>query len=471
MRFKSLIAISVLGVGMLGCMEEELIVDENPTQVSSVEFASNSVAFSSIEKLAMIRVRLDKKSNQKGTVDIRLGGDAQHNQDYILNQIVSNGIFTLDIDDGDEYAEFMIIRLESKSTNTLGIEFWLENPSNGFVLGESTSTFVILPDLDSANSTAVVNFTDSYVVLSEGIGASTTINIPICGTVTQSDIIRISVQHPTGIEYDKNYQSVPAVVLNEIALEVLPGATSLSFQLEPVNDNRILGSYELAFTLVGSTQISIGSNSSLQIRIEEDDDLEVSVNSIAELRNRFDQSSGDFWLGEDYYIEGVITSSTNVLHNRVAYIQDGTAGIALMFSSANKLAYGTRVRLNLKDGSGQVINDQKAITGINDLSGVIMDEYVQVSAETISIEQLHTGAFEGKKVRIDGISFPEANNLATFLGSKRFSDTSGRSALLTTYEGAEFAEYQLPDCKVSVVGIVGDWGRLQPQVFSTDIIR
>jgi hypothetical protein len=134
-----------------------------------------------------------------------------------------------------------------------------------------------------------------------------------------------------------------------LILDAIPGADTVSFKIIPVDDNLVLGSYEVMFSLHSTTgQLKKGTNTEFVVRIEEDDNNQVEVHTIAELRNMFNEFEGEFWLGLDYFIEGVITSRSNVANNKTAYIQDNTGGIMLMFTVQNYLKLGDKVRINLE---------------------------------------------------------------------------------------------------------------------------
>ncbi len=99
---------------------------------------------------------------------------------------------------------------------------------------------------------------------------------------------------------------------------------------------------------------------------------------------------------------------------------------------------GDHVQLNLKGATGALINGQKGMMDVNDLVGIKIAEKVYVQPEIITFEGLHSGLYQGKKVRIDNVFFPQANGVRTFEGNWAISnDHSG--ATVTTYSGAEFS--------------------------------
>ena len=377
-----------------------------------------------------------------------------------------NGVILLDILREKQSAQFTLFRsglYHAEKTINLN----LENPTDGFILGNQFSSSVKLLKhfVDS------INFSDVFIHISEFEINGYDIEMNLAGSITNTEQVTIEILNPEGSLYGTHFNTNPAAANNELVLNVVPGMKKLSFKIIPVNDNIIRGTYEVLFRIsVATGRLQTGTFNELIVRVEEDDDNEAVIHTIAELKNMFSEHTGEFWLGDDYLIEGIITSGSNVVNNKTAYIQDATGGIMLMFTIQNYLKMGDKVKINLKGGSGNNINGQRAIFGIRDMLGIKLAENQVVLPEVISLEQLATGNYEGKRVRINNVSFPDANGTNTFKG--QWPITSGTTgSIVTTYSSAPFSNIILPQGNLSVSGIVGDWGRILPQVYNQDIIK
>ena len=376
---------------------------------------------------------------------------------------------TLNISKGDSLVSFKVISLEEgpHDANTW-INFLIKGISEEFEIGEAQSHTVQLQQIDQETE-VVINFSETFVHISENEPNPFEIRMDITGSINHSDRVIIRIQAPDNITYGSRYRTLPGAVLQEINLDVIPGSTQISFLIEPINDYAILGNYDIHFTLIGSEQIKAGEFSQLQVRIEEDDNIPVAIHSIADLKALFEYHTGLFWIPDDYFIEGVITSGSNVSNLKHAYIQDSTGGILLRFVVAHQFAAGDQVRLNLKGATGQRINEQKAIFDLTDLTGILVKSGVIVQPKTITLDQLHSGEFSGLKVRINDVFFPDSAPGMTFLGNRRIQGVD-KTAIIMTTEHASFANVALPTRSFSIIGIVGDWGYLMPQDLASDII-
>ena len=458
----SLIAL-ILALGFTGCTKEP--GDDTPDP-SSINFLVLSDSIYHTDDSLVVELKLHRQADIDGHVSVRLSGDAVPGQDFTTNPLAVNGIITLEILKGTQSAQFIISRSGPYLTEKT-INLSIENPTDGFMLGNQVSSSVKLLKhyVDS------INFSDVFIHISEFESNGYEIEMNLSGSNTQTEQVTVEIINPEGSVYGTHYNTDPAAVQNGLVMDVVPGMTKVSFKIIPVNDNIIRGTYEVLFRISATTgRLQKGTFNELVVRVEEDDHSEAVIHTITELKTKFSEHTGEFWLGDDYFIEGIITSANNVVNNKTAYIQDATGGIMLMFTIQNYLKMGDKVKINLKGGSGNNINGQKAIFGIQDMLGIKLAEDQVVLPEVISFEQLATGNYEGKRVRINNVSFTNANGSNTFKGNWNImSGTSG--SIVTTYSTAPFSNNILPQGNLSVTGIVGDWGRILPQIYTTDIIQ
>uniref|UniRef100_UPI0035697FE2 DUF5689 domain-containing protein n=1 Tax=Zeaxanthinibacter enoshimensis TaxID=392009 RepID=UPI0035697FE2 len=142
----------------------------------------------------------------------------------------------------------------------------------------------------------------------------------------------------------------------------------------------------------------------------------------------------------------------------------------IRFFLARNFKIGDKIRLNLKSATGTYFNGQKSIDQVNPEGSVLISENMIVQAEEITLDQLLSGDYEGKRVLVRNVSFVNADGNITFLGSRTITDDV-RVASVITYASAAFSNTVLPAEQVSISGIVGDWGRIMPQQYSQDIIK
>jgi|GEM_PF-1964194 len=463
----------VLGIGVLGCVDEnELEPGLEPVSKTSIDFVDKDLFIESAGDSLPLGISLDQMPTTDGQVSIQLGGTARYGLDYTTNPSAEDGVIELPILKGKQFYEVAVYRSSTLDTTDRQVSLTLLNPSEAFQLGtEKVSNMHLVKSLsEEPNNSegAEVNFADSFVHLMEG--EDYLIELTIEGSVEHTVPLTISIV-TDGRVYGTHFTTSPASVLGEIDLEVNPGMESVFFSFNSINDRLSLGTFAILFQINDlNDDLTVGNNPTLTVKIEEDDVVSNELHSIAELRAKFEEHGDQFWLGDDYFIKGVITSGSNVQDDKIAYIQDSTGGIFLRFSSERMVTLGDHVQLNLKGATGALINGQKGMMDVNDLVGIKIAEKVYVQPEIITFEGLHSGLYQGKKVRIDNVFFPQANGVRTFEGSWAISnDHSG--ATVTTYSGAEFSGVVLPNGTLSVIGIVGDWGRILPQTYAQDIRR
>ena len=99
-----------------------------------------------------------------------------------------------------------------------------------------------------------------------------------------------------------------------------------------------------------------------------------------------------------------------------------------------------------------------------------MGENLSVAPEVITLEQLNSGQYQGKRVQVQKIHFTETDNSAVWLGTHAITDNE-RTGYVLTLEGAAFKNQTLPAGQLSVTGVVGAHNSIQPQVYVEDIYK
>lgn len=473
------VILGILGLSFLRCSEEEDVVNQPTpnTLNTTVNFSLETHTLEEAGEPLKVNLTFDRPASVNGSFVIRLSGDAVYQQHYNTTPAASQSIITLSIEKGQSNAHFMLNPVNDEdSVGNQTIALALENPSNGFKLGNKVTSSVELLEDDAeepgnGEEDATVEFAESFVHISETDIAGFEIDMLLQGTVAHTEFVNIDIVPTDGFEYGTDYVTDPVAVQNTFKLEINPGVENLKFRIIPVNDNELSGTFELKLSFANiSDGIKAGSQTTMTIKVEEDDIIDpLEINTIAALRTLFENYEGDWYLPNDYYIEGIVTSEKNVADEKAIYIQDATGGIMLVFNGPVLLNKGDKVQLNLKNAVGAVANGQKAMMGVEDRAGIILGRNFAVDPEVITIEQLNSGDYQGKRVRILNVSFTESGGIDTWQGDHMFTDGE-RNGVAKSYPFADFSNVVIPTEKVNITGIVGDWNRIQPQNYQQDVI-
>lgn len=395
-----------------------------------------------------------------------LFGTATYGSDFTTVPQAVNNQLIIKLLKNTQDTSFVISRATTFSAEKL-INLKLSNPTVGFSLGNTITSEVKLNA--QPNIINKINFDASVGTVSEGNSEGMVIGLNTTTSVSNGSRAKVKLTIPEGIAYGTHFYTIPAAVLNEISLEFNQNAQSTNFKIIPINDNLVLGDYSIGFEIIETTGgLEIGANKVSTATILENDNATGIINTIAQLKSKFKDYQGNWYLPTDYFIEGVITSNGNTVDNKSVYIQDATGGILIRFSISSIFNLGDKIRINLINATGASINNQKCMDQVSLQGFAKYSENVYVAPETITIAQLHTGNYEGKKVKIENVYFTYANGLIKFSGNNFFRNQDG-SALIKTYPTAAFSNYVLPFGLLSITGIVGDYGRILPQKYSEDI--
>jgi len=462
-NFIRLILYFTFSYTIVSCSNEEVISNGPSTKVS---FANQMHTIAQDMESISIPLKLEPKAINNGYITIELSGNAIYGTDFTTIPEAVNNKFYIKLLTNTQDTSFVISRANVTTTEKL-INLKLSNPTADFSLGNRIASEVKL------NAQPVVanklNFAGSTGTVSEGHSEGITIGLNTTTTVSNGTGAKVKITAPQGIVYGTHFSTIPATILNEISLEFNQNAQETSFKVAPIDDTAFIGDYSITFEIIEtSDNLAIGENKTFTATISENDQPSGTINTIAELRSKYNEHQGEWYLSEDYFIEGVVTSNGNTMDNKSIYVQDGTSGILIRFTSPNSFNLGDKIRLNLKNGTGMLMNDQKGINGVYVSNVVKYAENIPVFEEIITIAQLHTGNYEGKRVKIENVYFVDADGTVKFLGNHTFRrDESG--AIVLVYASAQFSDYIIPQGTLSITGIVGDYGRLMPQKFTHDI--
>jgi len=194
-----------------------------------------------------------------------------------------------------------------------------------------------------------------------------------------------------------------------------------------------------------------------------------NIKTIAEIRALF--QGQPVKITEDWSLYAVVTMderSGNIY--RSAYIQDQTGAINLHLNSAGGLYQGDSIRLYLK---GTVISDY---SGMLQIDSVDVDEHVvkqatlvDVVPQTVTIQELTTGFYQARLVRLDSVQFKTSELGQTFADpvllyseNRMLEDCDKNEIIVRTSGYANFAGELLPEGRGSLVAVVSEYsGDLQ----------
>ena len=169
---------------------------------------------------------------------------------------------------------------------------------------------------------------------------------------------------------------------------------------------------------------------------------------------------------DDYSVCAVVTmddKSGNI--NKSAYVQDVSRGINLHLMSSGGLYVGDSIRIKLK---GLVLSEYAGMMQIDSVK--VVDNIVKLATlkniqpETVTIDQILTGQFLAKLVKIENVQFIESDlntkfadgeNLITL--NKTLEDEQGRTIVVRTSGYASFAKMDIPSGRGDLIAIVGKY--------------
>ncbi|MCC7233021.1 MAG: hypothetical protein IT242_08770 [Bacteroidia bacterium] len=145
------------------------------------------------------------------------------------------------------------------------------------------------------------------------------------------------------------------------------------------------------------------------------------------------------------------------------FIEDGTAGIVVRFTSAHSFAAGAVVEVNI---GGQEISEYNGLLQLNNVPNVnaVQTGTGTVTPRTATIAQVIANfqAWESTLVKITGVTITGSG---TYSGSNTVTDATGNMTLFTRSQ-ATFAATAYPAGAVSVTGLLTEYS---PSTFTPQI--
>lgn len=452
----------IIALLALGCSNDDRV---NPAK-TVVAFASNTLALNEADESLEVTVSFDQPAKADGKVEVTFSGTATNPEHYIVLPELEDDILILEFEEGDEEVQFLLLPInDDEDTGNKSVTLVLSNPSEGFELGNHKQLQVSIADDDEeggSNEIAIVNFSFDNESVLENNANGIEVNLLLSQASLLQEAVKVAVGIPSDLEYGVHFYTEPAMTDGIIPVYFEVGQVSQSFTFYPINNSILSDDVEFIFTISDwSTGIAPGQQFDARVSLIDDEEDVAEVHSIQDLRDYFGTHEGSWAFTTDYYIEGVVTSTNNVVNEKSIYIQDETAGIMLIFMYENMLTLGTKVRLNLKNASGSNINGQKAMTGVEDRIGTTLATNVYVQPREVTIDDLIAGTYSGQLVKLKGVHFSQADGVRKWDGSHHISDgVNPKKGIVTTYSHVNFSQDALPQGTFSITGIAGSWNHL-----------
>ncbi|WP_370087505.1 DUF5689 domain-containing protein [Ekhidna sp.] len=453
----------IIALLALGCSNDDRV---NPAK-TVVAFASSTLALNEADESLVVTVSFDQPAKADGQVEVTFSGTATNPEHYIVLPELEDDILILEFEKGDDEVQFLLLPInDDLNTGNKSVTIELSNPSDGFELGHHKQLQVSIADDDedgSSREVAIVNFSFNSESILENNSNGIEVNLLLSQATRVQEAVMVAVGIPTGIEYGVHFYTEPAMADGLIPIYFEVGQISKGFMFYPINNNVLANDVEFIFTINDwSTGVEPGQQFDTRISlIDDEEDIVAEVHSIQDLRDHFETHEGSWFFPTDYYIEGVVTSTRNVINDKSIYIQDETAGIMLIFNAENMLKVGTKVRLNLKNAIGENVNNQKAMMGVEDRLGTTLATNAYIQPVEITIDDLIAGTYSGRLVKLTGVHFPQADGVRKWGGSNQLSDgVNPNKGIVTTYNHVDFSQQVLPGGTFSIIGVAGSWNHL-----------
>jgi hypothetical protein len=421
----------------------------NPSLLKA-QFSSDAFTLSENAGEGNYQLNLSTAAAKAETVVISIGSPtAQYGRDFSTQPEAVNGRIQLNIQAGNQTASFKVIPVNNNlKDGTRELQFTITTEGSIQPEGRKVAKIVLADD----DTKASIAFARLNASLNEAQTEGYVAELLITPMAFSDGFVEVNVSSATAL-YGTHFTTEPAAVNGKLRLPVPQNQSKVSFKIMAVNDAVATAARTLFFNLAtAAADLDLGTQKQFSLTITDDDNVAPATTPIQAIRNSF--LGTDTYFFADTYITGTVTSVNDNIAPAVAYIQDGTGGIALRFTTDNELLPGDVVRIDIQ---GAVLGERNGVLEINQLSqsSVVKTGSEIFVAPTTTITQLYTtpGNKEGQLVHLTGVSFAQANGTATLQGDRIISD-GVRTAVVRTESFASFRNRLIPAGLVSVTGIL-----------------
>ncbi|MEI9921569.1 MAG: DUF5689 domain-containing protein [Bacteroidota bacterium] len=432
--------------------------EDPPVAEAAAQFTQSTLSFSESADQQQITLTLNIPAGSDG--EIVLSTSVVNTSCFVTEPAVEAGQIKLPVKKGQALLSFTMKPVDNNALDGCKVvKFTITSVSSGLRKGVTSDLVVSVNDDESP---VEASFELSGLNVRENAASGGSIDINFTSPAPADGVLIFSYE--TASTYGVDFITEPAAASQKIFLQVAKGATSASVKLYPVNDNLFKADRNISFHLVDATGgLRVGGNDALWCTITEDDGKMISP--IAAVRSLL---ANDPIAIRDTYIEGIVTSITNVSTSRIV-VEDASGAIQIQLQPDHSLTRGDVVLLNLDKGT---LHLQQGVLEVSDIT-----QFEKLGEETLrinkySLEDLARSAdnMQSQTVQITGVIFTQANGSATFLGDRPASD-GARSIIVRTNSVADFGDQTIPGGPLSVTGIyvnLDGQSYIYPQVI-TDI--
>ena len=424
----------------------------NPVNPSTIKAKFSGSMFTLPENAGegIYHLYLSASTAKKETAVIVISSaTARYGIDYSTQPEAVNGKIQLNIERGGQTASLKVIPVNNNQKDGAR-ELLFTITSEGSIRPENSSnTKIVLADDDSKASIA---FDQSNASLAEAQTEGYPAELLITPMAFSDGFTEINVASANAA-YGTHFTTEPVAVNGKLRVPVRQNQSKISFIIKPVNDAVVTAARNITFSIAStSDDIEIGGQQQFSFTITEDDSPVPAETPIQTIRNSF--MGTDTYFFADTYISGTVTSVNDNIAPAVAYIQDGSGGIALRFTTNNRFLPGDVLHVNIQ---GALLSERNGVLEISQLTQQSATktgwEVFMVPSTTITQLYSTPGNKEGRLVQLTNVTFTQANGTATLQGDRIISDGI-RSALVRTEPFASFSNRVIPAGQVSVTGIL-----------------
>lgn len=315
-------------------------------------------------------------------------------------------------------------------------------------------------------SDLAVTFNGTSAMIQEGTTGTVTVSFPAAPVAAT-----VSIAVSGTATYTDDYTTTPAVTDGTIELSIAEGATSATVSFDIVNDESADDDETVILTLTATEGIELGDNTTYTVTITEEE-VVVETTTIASLRDLFnpdnkdiDISGSNTAIADGTIIRGVVTSVAEANNDQNIFIQDASGAIQVRFSEPHSFVQGDELQIDISTAalsdffdlvqiSGNVFGDSDNIYALPTASATKVGDGTLPTPEVITLDQLNSGDFEAKLVKVESVSFSGADGNATFedgsFGQNEITD--GTTTALTRVD-APFETDLLPLGTGDITGI------------------
>jgi hypothetical protein len=439
-------------ISFIACSKDDIIPPTtNPPgpTIPKVEFSVESEAIQE-GSYQLVQLNFNNKTSKSEKLVVSLSStNLEYGTHYITEPAAVNGKVTLEIASGAENAFIKVIPVNNDSKDDVR-ELLFTIASEGTTLepfGKKNSKLVFIDD----DTKSVLAFSDIAASIFENNGEGYEIKINI---TPQSEVNgHIEITFLSNDQYGTSWTSIPAAQNNRIRIPVQQGADKASFRIKPVNDFLLNSDRTIRFNVSSaSTNFTLPVKNEFNLTIN-NDDVEYGPVSIANIRRSY--NGQEMYFVFDAFVTGTVTSTKDNLDPKMIYIQDETGGIALkLLADYQPAVIGNKVIINLEGGLIKEVNGNLEIHFVSN-ANISPTGFDIVNVDEMTLQQLYarTNDMEGRIVKINNLSFPDANGTKTLAGNRIATDGT-RTLTVRTESFATFANKVIPTGNVSVTGIL-----------------